>query len=102
MVKTNDNGEAALEFYEKRQRWAEFLSTSRVSDRAFRVGWWLSRRMNGNDQCCWYSVGRVAKELNRSKSYVNRALAELRAENLMLVIEEKGKPNTYFLHAPFF
>jgi len=99
----NDNGEAAAEFYEKRTRWAEYLCThARVSDRAFRVGWWLSRRMNGNDQCCWYSVGRIAKEMTRSRSYVNRALAELRAANLVLIIEEKGKPNTYFLHAPFF
>ncbi len=103
MSQKNDDGEAALEFYEKRQRWAEYLCThAGVSDRAFRVGWWLSRRMNGDDQCCWYSVGRIAKEMSRSKSYVNRALAELRAANVVLVIEEKGKQNTYFLHAPFF
>lgn len=103
MLQRNDNGEAAAEFYEKRTRWAEYVSTHPlVSDRAFRLGYWLSRRMNGDDQCCWYSVPRIARELGKSASWVNRSLAELRAANVVLVIEEKGKVNTYFLHAPFF
>lgn len=99
----NDNGEAAAEFYDRRRQWAEYVSTHvAVSDRAFRVGYWLSRRMNGEDRCCWYSVARIAKELGRKPRYVRYALAELRAANVLLVIEEPGKPNTYFLHAPFF
>lgn len=99
----NDNGEAALEFYEKRTRWAEFISThEKVTDRAFRVGYWLSRRMNGEDQCCWYSVPRIAKEMGYSERYVQRALADLRAANVILVVPEKRGPNSYFLHAPFF
>lgn len=103
MLKRNDNGEAAAEFFDKRRQWRSYLSTrADLSDRGFRVGYWLSDRMNGNDQCCWYTVGRVAHEMGKSKSYVNRAIAELRAKNVVLVIEEKGKPNTYFLHAPFF
>lgn len=103
MLKRNDNGEAALEFYDKRRKWADYVSTLHgLPDRAFRVGYWLSRRMNGDDQCCWYSVGRIAKEMGKSDRYVRYAIAELRASNVMLVIEEKGKPNTYFLHAPFF
>lgn len=97
----NDN-EAALEFYEKRRRWADYVLThKKVSDRAFRLGFWLSRRMNGDDRCCWYSVPRIALELGRSVSYVNRGLAELRAANVIVVVEEKGKPNTYYIHAPF-
>lgn len=103
MLKRNDNGEAALEFYDKRRKWVAWISTHpKVTDRAFRVGYWLAQRMNGDDQCCWYSVARIAKEIGRSKSYVNRSLAELRAANVMTILEEKGKPNTYFLHAPFF
>lgn len=103
MAKRNDNGEAAAEFYEKRQRWAEYLCThANVSDRAFRVGWWLSRRMNGDDQCCWYSVKRIAKEMDRSPRYVQYALAELRARNVIIVVEEPGRVSSYFIRAPFF
>ena len=99
----NDNGEAALEFYDKRRRWSDYASTlPGLSDRGFRVGFWLSRRMNGEDQCCWYSVNRIAKEMGKSVRYVRYGFAYLRAARVLLVIEEKGKQNTYFLHAPFF
>lgn len=99
----NDNGEAALEFYDKRAKWAEYVSTHpRVTDRAFRIGFWLARRMNGEDQCCWYAIPQIAKAIGKSPRTVASAIADLKAANVMLVIEEKGKPNTYFLHAPFF
>jgi hypothetical protein len=99
----NDNGQAAADFYDRRRKWAEYLSTHPdISDRAFRVGYWLSRRMNGDDQCCWYSVARVAEELGRKPRYVRYALAELRAANVMVIIEKPGKANRYFIHAPFF
>ena len=103
MLRRNDDGQAAIEFYDKRRLWADYVSTHLgVSDRAFRVGWWLSRKMNGDDQCCWYSVPRIAKEMHRSERYVQRAIAELIAANVLLVIPEKRGPNTYYLHAPFF
>lgn len=99
----NDTGQAAIEFYERRRQWAEYAARhAKLTDRGFRVGYWLSRRMNGTDQCCWYSVARIAKEMGKSPRYVSRALADLRAANVMLVVEEKGKPNSYYLHAPFF
>ena len=98
----NDSGDAARDFYDKRRKWADWISTHpAVSDRAFRVGFWLSRRMNGDDQCCWYSKREIARNMGKTFSYVERALAELRAANVMLIIEEPGKPNTYYLHAPF-
>jgi AraC-like DNA-binding protein len=98
----NDNGEAALEFYDQRRKWADYISAHpSVSDRAFRVGWWLSRKMNGNDQRCWYSVPTIAKRMKKSERYVRYALRELQDANVLLVIPEKGKPNSYHLHAPF-
>ncbi|RFC66484.1 hypothetical protein DYI37_03310 [Fulvimarina endophytica] len=103
MLKRNDDGQAAKEFYEKRRAWAEYACThAELSDRAFRVGFWLSRRMNGDDQCCWYSIPRIAREMERSPRYVRYAVAELRDAGVMLVVEQKGKPNTYLLRAPFF
>lgn len=98
----NDNGEAAADFYDKRRQWAEYVSThAQVTDRAFRVGFWLSRRMNGEDRCCWYSIKRIAKEMGRSPRTVSRALVELRTAGVMLIVEEPGKPSSYFLRAPF-
>lgn len=103
MAKRNDNGEAAAEFYEKRRRWEEYLCThAGVSDRAFRIGWWLGRRMNGDDQCCWYSAKRVAREMGKSERYVRYGLAELRDANVLLIVEQPGKVNIYYLRAPFF
>lgn len=103
MLKRNDSDESAAEFYERRRQWAEYISThDGLTDRGFRVGFWLSRRMNGEDRCCWYSKARIAKEMNRNPRYVQRAITELRAANVMLVVEQKGRPNLYKIHAPFF
>lgn len=102
MADENDDAESALDFYDKRRQWADYAcKLNKLSDRGFRVGWWLSRRMNGEDRCCWYSVPRIAKEMGKSTRYVQYALADLRAANVMVVVAEKGKPNTYYLHAPF-
>jgi hypothetical protein len=100
---SNDNGEAALEFYDKRRKWAEFAVTHEgLSDRGFRVGYWLSKRMNGDDQCCWYTIPRMAREIGKSERYVQYAIADLIEAKLLLVVRERGKPNTYYLRAPFF
>lgn len=102
MLKRNDSGEAAQEFYDRRRKWRDYLSTHPgVSDRAFRVGYWLAQRMNGDDQCCWYSVPRIAAEMGRSERYVQRGVSELLDANLIIVVPEKRGPNSYFLHAPF-
>jgi hypothetical protein len=99
----NDDGQAAQEFYTKRNQWADYLSTHHaVTDRGFRVGYWLSRRMNGEDQCCWYSLKRIAAEMDRSVRYVRYGISELRDAGLLLVVEEKGKVSHYHLRAPFF
>lgn len=90
-------------FYDRRRMWAEYISTHpAVTDRAFRVGFWLSRRMNATNESCWYSKREIARQMGKSHSYVERALAELKAANVMVVKERKGRPNIYFLHAPFF
>lgn len=102
MLQRNDDGQAAAEFYDRRRLWAEFASThARVSDRAFRVGFWLSRRMNGEDQCCWYTVPRIAKEMSRSERWVRYAISDLIDANVLIVVPEKGKANRYYLHLPF-
>lgn len=98
----NDNGDAAAAFYEDRRKWAEYLvAMPGLSDRAFRVGYWLSRRMNGDDKCCWYSVPGIAERMGKSERSIRYGIAELRERNVLIVVEEKGKQNCYFLHAPF-
>lgn len=103
MLRRNDHGEAAAEFYEKRRLWAEYASThATLTDRGFRLGYWLSRRMNGIDQCCWYSVPQMAKAIGWSERSVQRGLNDLLAANLIIVVLRKGRPSEYHLHAPFF
>lgn len=102
MLKRNDDGQAAAEFYDRRRMWAEYLSThDGVSDRGFRVGFWLSRRMNGEDQCCWYTVPRIAKEMGWSERAVRYAISDLISANVLIVVPEKGKANRYYIHLPF-
>lgn len=95
--------DAAATFYQKRTKLAEYAATHpKVTDRAFRVGYWLSRRMNAKDRCCWYSKREIAKRMGKKPSYVERALADLRMANVMAITPQDGKVNVYTLHAPFF
>jgi hypothetical protein len=94
--------ESFSDFYEQRGKWVEFISTHPdVNDAAFRVGYWLSRRMNATDRCCWYSVKRIAKEMQRKPRAVQYAIAALVDARVLLVVPEPGKTNRYFLRAPF-
>lgn len=102
MLNQNDNGEAAAAFYDKRRKWMDFIcEMDRVSHATFRVGYWLARKMNGEDQCCWWSVGQIAKQVGVSTKTVTEATAELEALGLMLVVRKKGRGNTYFIRLPF-
>jgi hypothetical protein len=94
----NDNGESALAFYDDRRKWLDDLAENHdVGHAAFRVGFWLAKRMNGEDQCTWWSVDRIAKQLGISTRTVSDATTELETLGLMLVVREKGKKNHYHL-----
>ena len=102
MLLRNDTGQGAAEFYQTRWRWAEYLSTlDGLSDRAFRVGFWLSRRMNGEDQCCWYEHKQIGNILGMSVDKVARAIAELEARGVLIVVRTHRKPNSYSIRLPF-
>ncbi|MFP5078269.1 helix-turn-helix domain-containing protein [Rhizobium sp. YIM 134829] len=102
MLKKNDHGEAAAAFYDKRRRWLDYICTLDVlSDRAFRVGYWLAKRMNGNDQCCWYGIKQIAKSLSMSEATVMRAVAELENERVMIVSRQHRRTNSYSIRLPF-
>jgi hypothetical protein len=102
MLNRNDNGEAAAAFYDKRRKWLDFTcELSGLSDRAFRVGHWLAKKMNGRDQCCWYTHAQIAKGLGISQDKVIRAIAELEGEGVLIVVKEHRKPNHYYIRLPF-
>jgi len=106
MLKRNDDYESedqqAAAFYDARRKWIDLvLEHPSVSHATARVGVWLAKKMNGKDQCCWWSVGRIAKILHMSTKTVTQATTELDALGLMLVVRKKGKGNTYFIRAPF-
>lgn len=98
----NDNGDSAAAFYDKRRKWLDYICEfEHISDRAFRVGYWLAKRMNGENQRCWYSIKQVATALSMSQATVIRAVAELEKENVLIVVREHRKPNNYYIRLPF-
>jgi hypothetical protein len=102
MLKRNDNGEAAAAFYEKRRKWLDYIcEVDALSDRAFRVGYWLAKKMNGNDQCCWYTHKQIANRLQISEDKVVRSISELVDEHVLVVVKEHRKPNVYYIRLPF-
>lgn len=102
MLKRNDNGDSAAAFYDKRRKWLDYIcEVDALSDRAFRVGYWLAKKMNGSNQCCWYTHKQIAKALAISEDKVIRAVAELVDENVMIIVKEHRKPNVYYIRLPF-
>lgn len=98
----NDDGEAAAAFYDKRRKWLDFIcAMDGLSDRAFRVGYWLAKRMNGQDQSCWYGVKEIAKRLSTSEDKILRAVAELEDKRVLIVVREHRKSNIYYIRLPF-
>lgn len=92
----------ATEFYENRQKWVDLvLEHHGVGHASARVGVWLARKMNGDDQCCWWSVGRMAKILGMSTRTISDATTELESQGLLVIVRRKGRGNTYFIRAPF-
>ncbi len=102
MLKINDDGQSAAAFYDKRRKWLDFIcEMDALSDRAFRVGYWLAKRMNGDDQSCWYGIKEIAKRLSMSEDKVLRAVAELEGEGVLIVVREHRKSNVYYIRLPF-
>jgi len=98
-----DDPLSAADFYDMRRRWLDYIcEVDRLSDRAFRVGYWLAKRMNGEDQKCWYTHKQIAKILSMSQDTVARAIAELEHEGVLVVVRNHRKPNIYSIRLPFF
>jgi len=98
----NDNGESAAAFYDKRRRWLDYTcQLTHLSDRGFRLGHWLAKKMNGDDQCCWYRHSQIAKGLDWSEDKVARAVAELEAEFVLIVVRSHRKANYYYIRMPY-
>lgn len=98
----NDNGQGAAAFYDKRRKWLDFIcEMTALPDRAFRVGYWLAKKMNGDDQCCWYTIDKIARCLGIKKHTVIRALADLEDAGVLVVVREHRKPNVYYIRLPF-
>jgi hypothetical protein len=97
----NDNGEAAAAFYDKRRKWLDFVCGMSVSDRAFRVGYWLAKRMDGEKQYCYYGHKAISKALGISVDKVARAVAELEEHGVLVVAREHRKTNIYYIRLPF-
>jgi hypothetical protein len=102
MDRQNDTGQAARQFYEKRRRWLDFLSTdSRVSHADFRVAYFIASRMNGDKQSSWWKVKAIAQQSGCSVRSVIYATANLEKLDLLIVVRPKRGINEYSIKMPY-
>lgn len=98
----NDNGEAAAAFYDKRRRWLDYIcEIDGLSDRAFRIGYWIAKRMDGKKQYCYYTHQQIADKFGVSVDKVSRAILELEDHRVLIIVREHRKPNVYYIRLPF-
>lgn len=98
----NENGEASAAFYDKRRRWIDYIcERDDLSDRAFRIGHWLAKKMNGDDQRCWYAHKQIARAMRVSDDKVARAILELEDAGVLIVNRNHRKSNSYSIRLPF-
>lgn len=102
MDEQKSNKPSAAAFYKTRGDWLDLLSTSsNISHAEFRVAYFIARRMNGEDQCSWWEVKEIAKEVGCSTNTVSDATVKLENLGLLLVIRPKRGVNRYFLRMPY-
>jgi DNA-binding MarR family transcriptional regulator len=102
MLRKNDQGQAAAAFYEKRRMWLDYLSTnSAISHVEFRVAYFISKRMNGDDQSSWWHVKTIAKEVGCSTNSVSKATMKLEDMGLLIAIRPARGGNKYFIRMPY-
>lgn len=98
--KITDDDDAA--YYDMRRRWLDYIcEQTHLSDKAFRIGYWLGKRMNAEKRCCWYTHKQIAKKFTISVDKVSRAIAELEAETVLIVVRSHRQPNRYSIRLPF-
>jgi DNA-binding MarR family transcriptional regulator len=102
MTEKNDNGEAALAFYDKRRRWLDYLSTNHsITHVEFRVAYFISKRMNGDDQSSWWHVKTIAKQVGCSTHSVSAATMKLEDLGLLIAVRPARGGNEYFIRMPY-
>lgn len=102
MLKRNDQGQAAAAFYVKRAKWLDYLSThSEIGHTEFRVAYFMARHMNGEDQCMWWQVKAIAKEVGCSPTVVSAATIKFEDLGLMIVTRPKRGVNRYYIRMPY-
>ncbi|RWO34767.1 MAG: helix-turn-helix domain-containing protein [Mesorhizobium sp.] len=99
--KNGDDGGSTADFYDMRRQWIDYICEHRdVKHATFRIGYWMARRMNANDQAMWWTVKRMAKHLGVDRKTIMSAIAELDRLNLMVVHRTLGKQNRYSIRLP--
>lgn len=92
---------AAL-FYKKREDWIEYVCGRRdVKHAHFRIAYFMARKMNGKEQCMWWGVETIAKELGVSTATVTAATIYMQDEGLMVVTRPARGVNHYWIRMPY-
>jgi hypothetical protein len=97
-------------FLAMRDKWIDYVNTcDQLSHATTRVGTFIALRMDATKQNSFWPVKKIAKMVpgapgrKMSTSTIAKALAELQAENLLIVHRPNRRANqTYWLHLPQF
>jgi DNA-binding MarR family transcriptional regulator len=102
MQDDRSNKPSAAAFYRTRANWLDYLNTlATVSHAEFRVAFFIAMRMNGKDQCSWWEVKEIAKQIGCSTNTVSDATMKLEQLGLMIVLRAKRGGNRYYIRMPY-
>lgn len=102
MSKNDEDRKMAETFYRKRKEWLDYLcERDDITHGAFRVGYFIARKINADDQRMWWSVDKIARTIGVSTATVSSATALLQDEGLLVCVRPSRGVNSYSLRMPY-
>lgn len=82
-------------FYTERNQWTDYLVTRRdLTHGDFRVAYFIASKINADKETMWWSVARIASELEVSIATVTSATEKLNNAGLLTIT--KGRKGAYY------
>ncbi|WP_376742481.1 helix-turn-helix domain-containing protein [Ensifer canadensis] len=89
-------------FYRKRKEWLDYLcERDDITHGAFRVGYFIARKINADDQRMWWSVKKIAVTIGVSTATVSSATAMLQDAGLLVCVRPARGINSYSIRMPY-
>lgn len=100
----NDDAEKlnAQAFYKKRKEWIDYVCCREdVTHGAFRVAYFLARKINADEQRMWWGVKKIAETMGVSTHTVSAATNQLEDLGLLVCSRPARGGNSYSIRMPF-